>query len=75
MYNLKSSDYLPLLSFGVASKKGEILVDEQVEATTPHLLLFGDADTLWSGLFPSKSKLCGLFKAAQAILGKLTKTF
>lgn len=57
-----------MLSLGVASKNGETLVDEQVDATTPHLLLLGDAEALWSGLPPSKSKLCGLFKAAQAIL-------
>lgn len=50
---------------GVASKNGDKLVDEeQLVTTVPHLARFG---LIFSGLLDNKSKLCGLFNAAQAI--------
>lgn len=51
---------------GVASRNGDKLVEEeQLDTTVPHLALFG---LIFSGLLDNKSKLCGRFNAAQAIL-------
>ena len=70
MGGLQKHENLPKFTLGVTSAKGQTILEvETVDVIGPHLLLLDELVPICFAFGPARrSKLCGLFKAAQAII-------